>query len=174
MKDIDIRNASLTDADALSSLWSRFLREQGTLDPKLAPSADAVERFRADLPEWIHDTTRVVVVGERRGEIVAFVSALLWSLPPIFEAGPELYVEYFYVDESHRRDGIGTAMFEAAKRRAEEMGAGRIRLAVADENETGKKFWTSVGGRTVVREIVVPVHGADVPPKAPLGFTGNQ
>lgn len=168
-----MRDASLTDLDALSRLWSRFLREQGAIDPKLAPSSDAVERFRVDLPEWIHDTTRVVAVAERRGAIVAFVSAYLWSLPPIFDAGPELFIEYFYVDESHRRIGVGTALFEEAKQRAKKFGARRIRLAVADRNEVGMRFWAALGGRTVVREIVIPVDGAETPQKSPLGFAGN-
>lgn len=173
MRDATIRDALLTDADELSRLWSGFLQEQGSLDPKLTPSSDAVDRFRADLPEWIHDTTRLVFVAERRSEIVGFLSALLWSMPPIFEEVPEIYVEYLFVDEPHRRAGIATAIFEEVKSRAESMGAHRIRLAVADQNESGREFWKSVGGRTAVREIVIPVDGVKTPRKRPLGFTGN-
>ncbi len=173
MKDAEIRDALLTDEDALSRLWSEFLQEQGSLDPKLKPSSDAVDRFRADLPEWIHDTTRLVFVAERRGQLIGFLSACLWSMPPIFDEVTELYVEYLYVDESNRRSGTATAMFEELKSWAQTMGAHRIRLAVADRNESGKRFWESVGGQTVVREIVIPVDGVDVPKKRPLGFAGN-
>ena len=169
-----VREAHLEDLDRLLHLWSEFLAEQGDIDGKLSMSDDADRRFRADLPEWIHDTTRVFEVAEAEGQIAGFVSARLWSLPPIFETVPELFIEYLYVDNSFRRRGIGKALVDRVADCAAEWGAHRIRLSVIDRNAVGKAFWEAMGGETVIREMVVGVHRKESgPPRRPIGFVGN-
>lgn len=50
-----------------------------------------------------------------------------------------------YVDDTHRRMGIGRALLAAAETRARARGAGTIRLVVMAENERARGFYEAMG-----------------------------
>ena len=83
------------------------------------------------LAEWKHE-----IVG------VCFVSMLSKSGMIQMQTA---YIDELVVDENHRRNGIGKALFQEAEKRARKMGAQRIDLTVWNFNEIAINAYETYG-----------------------------
>jgi ribosomal protein S18 acetylase RimI-like enzyme len=54
-------------------------------------------------------------------------------------------LSHLFVDPAHRRCGVGSELVAAALKRAVERGAGRVELAVVEDNDTAIGFWKAQG-----------------------------
>ncbi len=170
-----IRRATLGDSKELAELWTRFIEEQAEIDSRLSPSADAVQRLEADLPIWLADSAYLVALAEVQGELVGFITGYLWSMPPVFEEVPEVFVEYLFVDRARRRQGIGRALVDHARTWGQKHHARRLRAGVLSANKEAIDFWNASGATGFITEVVVEIPGAGAQPqKTPLGFVGNS
>jgi GNAT superfamily N-acetyltransferase len=57
------------------------------------------------------------------------------------------YLTYAFVQESHRRGGVGRALLAEAEAWCRQRGATRVELDVFDENELAVGFWSASGFR---------------------------
>lgn len=69
----------------------------------------------------------------------------------------DYYVDTVCVDSDFRGKGIGTALLEAARQHAVEIGHERISLAVEQNNERAKQLYKRLGYH-VVKEIMINDH----------------
>ena len=168
-----IRRAKKSDQDSIGRLWYELLRMQGELDGRFAPSEDARTRWRNDFPAWLDRLSRRIFVAEVDGTVRGFVTAEQWAPAPIFDAKPGVYINELYVEEAHRREGIGTQLVEAVQNWAKEIGAQQVRAGVLVRNEDGAGFWKKLGGEAISQTFAISMEaGADEEEtkKRTLGF----
>jgi GNAT superfamily N-acetyltransferase len=102
MSKIMIRKARASDWDAFRS----FLEHDQPVDSLEA----AFKRFQKKLESPLH----VVLVAELNGEIVGIAKAHEWD-EYLMSGIKQIRFSSLGVSESHRRQGIGRALFEAAR-----------------------------------------------------------
>lgn len=131
---IELRDATVGDADALAAAWTDFGRYYVDLDP---------EHFRLPhkdgLPAWFESSLRedrgedaLWLVAERGDRVVGFIRARIWpraddaDFQLMWEvAEPILKIESLMVLDGERGAGVGTALMDAAERWGREHGATR-------------------------------------------------
>jgi len=83
------------------------------------------------------------ILAEYQGAVAGF--AVYFYNFSTFEGKPGIFIEDLYVDESHRGEGLGLAMFMHVARLAKEQGCGRLEWSVLDWNETAIRFYENLG-----------------------------
>ena len=169
------RPAQPHDQDEVSVLWLRLLEEQAEVEDSFAPSEDALARWRNDYREWLRDDSVFIHLAEMDDEPVGFVSAHLWTPPPIYRSVRGAYIDELFVLASRRGQGIGSALVDAVRDWAQEAGAEEIRLGVLAANERGQAFWQKQQARplsvTYTMPLASPDHGDEFPKKdSQIGF----
>lgn len=83
------------------------------------------------------------VVGEVQGQVVAF--ALFFTNFSTFLGQPGLYLEDLYVQPTHRRSGLGSALLRHLAALAVQRGCGRFEWSVLDWNANAIGFYERMG-----------------------------
>ena len=138
MSRVVVRRARPSDAGQFIGLVLELARFE-RLDP---PSAEGRKRLVEDV--FRKKRIRLFVASERR-KLVGY--ALYFYSYSSFEARPTLYLEDLYVLESHRKQGIGFALFRRCVDEAISQGCGRMEWAVLTWNEKALKFYEKLGAR---------------------------
>lgn len=116
-----LRPAKDSDATSLAAVWDEALRRGDR-----AQQVEDVRRL-VDRVESSHDER--IVVAEVDGEVVGAVHLAATTLTPI-NLEPVLRAVSPHVLPGHRRQGVGTALMEAAVSFAEELGIACVGTAV--------------------------------------------
>lgn len=125
MTDLTIRSAAPDDVDALLDFWKSAA--EGT---SISDDQTGVGRLIARDPE-------AVIIAERDGRMVGTVIAG-WD-------GWRCHLYRLAVDPQSRRQGIGSALLEAAERRFTALGGRRGDAMVLEHNELGQHAWRAAG-----------------------------
>jgi ribosomal protein S18 acetylase RimI-like enzyme len=152
-----IRPATTRDLDALGRLGALLMRthyafdRQRFLDPG---SGDAAERgYARFLGSQLRDPDAAVLVAEDGGAVIGYVYA---ALEPI--SWKDLrdacgFIHDVVVDARTRRQGIATALLEAAAGWLKERGAPRVVLGTAEKNEAAQRLFARLGFRRTMVEM---------------------
>lgn len=119
-----IRRATLADAEKIAPLFDDYRQFNGKPSDRALSHAFLSDRLRL--------AESVVFVAEIEKGIAGFV-----QLFPSFSSvslARTFIVNDLFVSPSHRRDGIGSSLLQAAARHAEGEGAVRITASTAIEN----------------------------------------
>jgi len=84
-------------------------------------------------------------VAEQGAQIVGVL--VYYFLPFSASAKPELFIKELFVTEAARGHGAGKALMRRAALEARDAGCDGIKWAVADWNESAKRFYESLGAR---------------------------
>lgn len=112
-------------ADGLGRWEQEKVREGGLSDP-----------CGGALPAALADPLRVVIGAELEGQLVGFAIGAL---------GAPARVEALFVARAHRRQGLGTRLWEALRAALEERGTTSWEVTVSSRNGVGKAFWLAQG-----------------------------
>jgi ribosomal protein S18 acetylase RimI-like enzyme len=130
-----VRDARPEDADEIA----RLMRLIGTtLAPGEARAREGLEDFLAG--------RGVVIVAEEDGAVVGACSLLLERLNPM-DATPGAWLDGIAVDEAYRRRGIGRALMEEARRRADAAGCDSLVLHTHEGQEAALALYETLGLR---------------------------
>jgi len=83
------------------------------------------------------------IVAEIDNQIVGFAG--LRVVPMVFYEGVHAELTELFVEEGHRRRGIGQALVHFAERLAQERGAEELILQTGRENQTAREFYRAMG-----------------------------
>jgi GNAT superfamily N-acetyltransferase len=138
MPQVVIRKARASDAEGFVGLVLELAKFE-RLEP---PSMKGRKRLVDDV--FKRKRVSLFVASEER-RLVGY--ALYFYSYSSFEARPTLYLEDLYVLESHRKRGVGFALFRRCVDEAISRGCGRMEWAVLAWNERALKFYEKLGAR---------------------------
>ncbi len=144
-----VRPGRRDDAADAARLWVRSAEEHAIYDTVYTTSPEAeriMRRFLADLSSSSHSC---LLVAEREGAVIGFLSGELREGSPAFKPKTWAAVEDIYVARDQRSLGVGHALFEEFQEWAREKGADGVSLQVAAYNARARKFYEQLGFREV-------------------------
>ena len=124
---MNIRNMKIEDYDAVYAIW---LSCPGMGLNDVDDSREGIERFLARNPESSF-------VAEDGGEVVGVILA--------GSDGRRGFIYHTAVRGDRQREGIATALVNAAMDALERLGISKAALVVFDRNEIGNAFWEHIG-----------------------------
>jgi len=125
MTNLTIRSATPDDISALLDFW------------KSAAEGTSISDDEAGVGRLIAQDAEAVIIAERDGRMVGTVIAG-WD-------GWRCHLYRLAVDPNSRRQGIGSALLEAAERRFAALGGRRGDAMVLERNELGQSAWRAAG-----------------------------
>lgn len=133
-------------------MWERLVAYHRQLDGDL-PSAtlDGAQRYARSLTERIHDSHTCTYVAEANGQLIGYVLGVVVDYPPeMFQQEPSGFLADIYVDEAHRRSGVGKALVDALAEWFRAHDLSYFEWHVAARNQEAVAFWRAMGGRDVL------------------------
>ncbi len=132
-----------------------LVAEHHEFDPKrfIAPVPLLPERYGKFLVSQIAKPEMVVLVAERGREAVGYAYGGIEGNDYIALRGPAGVLYDLVVDPDHRRQGVGTALLEAALEALKERGAPRVLLFTAEKNHPAQAMFDRAGFRRTMIEM---------------------
>ena len=96
--------------------------------------------------------TQIVLVGEERGEVVAYASGV------IDEAEKLALLDILAVDRRHHGKGYGRSMLRAYLDHVKQLGAQAVNLECLSDNNAGNSLYESEGFKDVFRTVPAVPH----------------
>lgn len=152
---VTVRSARSADEAELGRLGALLVAEHHEFDPRrfIAPMPNLAERYGQFLLSQVEREGMLVLVAEREGEVVGYAYAGLEGNDYMALRGPAGVLYDLVVDPAHRRQGIGSALMDAALDRLRELGAPRVLLFTADMNHGAQAMFDRAGFRRTMIEM---------------------
>ena len=125
-----LRDAQIDDLDDLVSMNAELIEDEAYDAP--LPLEEIEDRMRGFLRS--HFRIFMFLSGKLEGEIVGYAIVDVSQHPH--------YLRHFYISRTKRRQGYGRTAFALI---CETLGVEGIDVEVMAWNETGKRFWRSLG-----------------------------
>lgn len=150
-----VRPAQPRDSTAMGRLGALLVAEHHDFDPQrfVAPLPDLVERYGSFLVSQIARPQMIVLVAERAGTVVGYAYAGLEGSDYMALRGPAGVLYDLVADPDHRRQGVGSALLEAALAELRAKGAPRVVLFTADKNHVAQGMFAAAGFRRTMLEM---------------------
>jgi ribosomal protein S18 acetylase RimI-like enzyme len=153
--ETEVRAAVPADETAIGRLGAMLVAEHHEFDPQrfIAPVPLLPERYGQFLVSQISKPEMVVLVAERQGKVVGYAYAGMEGNDYMALRGPAGVLHDLVVDPGHRRQGIGTALLEAAIEALRDRGAPRALLFTAEKNRSAQAMFDRAGFRRTMIEM---------------------
>jgi ribosomal protein S18 acetylase RimI-like enzyme len=152
---ISIRPAVASDEERLGQLGALLVIEHHDFDPKrfLAPRPDMPKAYGQFLASQIGQPQKLVLVAEREGAVAGYVFGGIEGFDYMALRGPAAVLYDLVVDPAYRRQGVGTALLEAAFDDLKKRGAPRVLLFTAYKNHGAQSLFERAGFRRTMIEM---------------------
>lgn len=178
MSDVTIRKATRDDIDGIRRLYHELDRHHVELLPDVFQPVDEDARTADVVAEFITDEDADYLVAERDSEIVGFLNVQKRSHPPfpMFRPHDFAMIENVVVHSSHRGQGIGTDLLDAAIGWAGEKGLTFVQTSVWTVNDSARSFYVGRGFRPMTEKLELDLTGerAEQMPQADGGSAAAQ
>lgn len=111
------------------------------------------------------EPNKLVLVAERDGEVVGYAYAGVEGNDYMVLRGPAGVIYDLVVDPAHRRQGIGTALLEAAQSALAARGEPRALLMTAERNIGAREMFEKAGFRRTMVEMTRELADDRAPPE---------
>lgn len=155
-----VRSARATDGLGLYTAWEALRGYNAGLDSRIIPSPVSEADFLAGLSEIIANPMSAAFVLDDGGVVAGFISGRIERNQP--DRLPERHatIGYLYVSPSHRRMGLGRALFAAIGTWAQEAGkVSHIEMPVLAHDAEAAAFWRSLGFTPFIERLWAPLDG---------------
>lgn len=116
---------------------------------------DIVPKYGEWLKAQAQDPRAVFLVAALADRPVAYLIAAVETAAPIYRPSAYGFIRDLWVEEDHRRAGIGEALLRAAVTRFAALGITQVRLETAAANEAARRFFASCGFRASATEMLI-------------------
>ena len=153
-----IRSATLADREGLSRLTAEVHELHREARPDVYMEFDP-EQFRKEISDTLYRPDSILMVAEEEGELAGMaLLTLRQPLNPILKPRLYAFLEELSVGERFRGQGIGTALFTAAKEQALKRGAVSLELQVWSFNEAALRFYEKMGMKEKTFQMELPLQ----------------
>lgn len=150
-----VRRAEKRDLPVLGRLGASLVRSHYAFDSHrfMAPARGLETGYAAFLGTQLDEDDVVIFVAERRDQIIGYVYAGIEdkSWEQLRESAG--FVHDVVVDESERREGVGSRLVEEASAWLVARGAPRVILWTAEKNGRGQRLFEKLGFRRTMVEM---------------------
>ena len=153
--NILVRRARSDDLRALGRLGAMLVAEHHDFDPLrfIAPVPDLDQRYGDFLIAQSKAAQMIVLVAERDGVLVGYAYAGVEGNDYMALRGPAGVLYDLVVDPNLRRQGVGTALLDAALAALKELGAPRVLLFTAEKNHGAQEMFAKANFRRTMIEM---------------------
>lgn len=145
---MQIRPVDPDEIEALvDQLWVPLAEEMERVNSYHALTDDAREKVLAYKRDLVESDEARTLVAVESGTLLGYVSAEVQPSAPIFRRGDDLYVSEVYVDEDHRRGGIGSDLLDAIAAWGREKGCETASVDVDVANAAARDLYEAIGFR---------------------------
>lgn len=150
--EYSVRTLGADDVDMLREMLDVFGRAFEDLDRYCGnqPSSEYLQKLLAS-------DTFIAVAGVSSNKVVGALAA--YELRKFEQAVSEIYIYDLAVEESHRRNGVATAMIEKLKQDAVSRSASVIYVQADYGDEPAISLYTKLGSREDVMHFDIDVNG---------------
>jgi len=154
----EIRPARTGDVDAVVGLWLQLAKTHERLDErfKLVEKPEVI--WRNHILSVMENPDCRVVVAVEDGVVVGFANGSVGKRPPFFAERIHGDINDLYVDESHRRRGIGTRLVESLLQWFRARGITSYQAQFYTRNKAAKAFWSRIGFQGSMHKVVRHEH----------------
>ena len=144
-----VRLAKPEELEQVNALRKQVYDLHAQGDPQVFKSEFSDELRNHIYTIW-NDPEQDIIVNERDGEIAGFAVLHHFHMPdsPFMKEREYLDIEEFCVDESWRRQGVGTELIAYIRNYSLEHAIHRIELSVWTFNDAAIKLYESMGFKT--------------------------
>jgi ribosomal protein S18 acetylase RimI-like enzyme len=152
---ISVRTARPDDAAALGRLGALLVAQHHGYDPDrfIAPGPGTARGYGAFLSSQLERKDVVLIVAEARGAVVGYAYAGMEGSDWMALRGPAGAIYDLVVDPAHRQEGVGRTLLHAALEALADLGAPRVLLSTATQNEAAQRLFASAGFRPTMIEM---------------------
>jgi ribosomal protein S18 acetylase RimI-like enzyme len=152
---VTVRNARSEDGAALGRLGALLVAVHHAFDQDrfIAPGPRTEAGYARFLVSQIGQENLIVLVAEEDGAVVGYSYARLEGSDWMALRGPAGVIYDIAVDAGRRREGIGRALLTAMLDALTELGAPRIVLFTATQNQAAQTLFATVGFRPTMIEM---------------------
>jgi ribosomal protein S18 acetylase RimI-like enzyme len=150
-----IRPAVAGDEEVLGRLGALLVVEHHDFDPNrfLGPRPGMPQAYGRFLASQIGQPDKLVLVAERDGAVVGYLFGGMEGTDYMALRGPAAMLYDLVVDPAHRRQGIGSALLDAAFADFKARSAPRVLLFTADKNDGAQSLFERAGFRRTMIEM---------------------
>jgi ribosomal protein S18 acetylase RimI-like enzyme len=157
----NVRPAEPGDIGAIGRLGALLVAEHHDFDPRrfLAPRPDMAELYGRFLGSQMEQPDKLVLVAELDGAVAGYAYAGVEGNDYMALRGPAGVIYDLVVDPDHRRQGIGSALLDAAQAALAERGEPRAVLSTAERNAGAQRMFEKAGFRRTMIEMTRELTG---------------
>ncbi len=161
--DAYIRPYRHTDAAAITALIEELQRHERQFEPRMTAPETIEDWYLDHLQSQCAKHDGTLFVAEVDGEVVGFVNVLarVASTDIDEDAYNYAYISDVAVRESHRGQGIGTALLAAAETYARDHGARWLRIDVLAAKEDAARLYRRTGFADRALQLEKPLRAKD-------------
>jgi ribosomal protein S18 acetylase RimI-like enzyme len=142
---MNIRRATLRDADRLVELWMEMWQFHYKLDPRFAPSPMAATTMRHWIEGHLENPHSAIFCADHDGQIVGYLLATILENMPIVMNPSFGFVSEIAVTEKARRKGVGARLLKEAHAWFKSKLITSVEVNVAVRNAVSRQFWRKMG-----------------------------
>jgi len=153
-----VRRAGRRDLDGIHARWLRLREAEAKADARFAPSknADPIARDHREL--ILADPRTAFFVAEERGELAGFLHAQIDQNDPSYELERYGRLVDVYVDETRRRQGVGTALLRCCVEWFASLGVREYRVRTPIAHPDARTFFERAGATVVSTTLTARVE----------------
>ena len=158
---LNVRPFQSADMAAVGRLGEMLVTEHHDFDPKrfIAPRPNMAELYGRFLGSQSEQPDKLVLVAERGGAVVGYAYAGVEGNDYMALRGPAGVIYDLVVDPDHRRQGIGSALLDAAQAELAARGEPRAVLSTAERNAGAQRMFEKAGFRRTMIEMTRELPG---------------
>ena len=149
----------MDDFDNLCSLFVQVDKFHADLVPEIFQEFPGPARPRDYLQHFINNDDAEIIVVENTEEIIGLITLKKTDNPsyPIFRRHPHVMITTLVVDKSHRRQGVGSILLQAAQDWTRSRGVRFLQAYVWTANTTATDFYSKHAFNTLTQRLEVEI-----------------
>lgn len=140
-----IRKAKIKDIKEIAELATDLMHYHSNFDSYFASVKNILKIYNKDFKKWLKSNQKLLLVAEEKNNILGFATGEIKKGPAMFKIKRTGTLEYMFVKEGFRKQGIGKIFFEELLKWFKKKKIEYVIISVHSKNNIGKDFWKKNG-----------------------------